>query len=662
MDKLIVGAAGGLMRAYYTADRAKFFSDSDDQILGELARANTFALDLEQKGAWLQQIRILRNALTAIDAFTLYFEFTIPRMGKRADAVLVIGDCIFIIEFKVGSETFDRAAIEQVEGYALDLKNFHAGSHHLSIVPILVATRAKTSPMSQPELALDQVSKPLLSSVIDLGDILRHTAAQHRHRQLDATTWAASGYRPTPTIIEAARALYAGHTVEEITRRDAGAINLTRTESAIAQVIDHSKDKGMKSICFITGVPGAGKTLAGLNVATRRSEDKTAHTTYLTGNGPLIQVLQQSLARDQARRENTTLTISERKVRRFIQNIHEFRDEYALRDNGPPHDHVVVFDEAQRAWTRAKAATFMQQKRYIADFDMSEPEFLLSVMDRHPDWCAVVCLIGGGQEINTGEAGLSEWMAAIRARFSHWQVHASAQIVQPDYDLNRDARAFIQQDQVRLSEDLHLGVSMRSFRAETLSDFVAHLLNGDAGAARMAFTKLGQYPIVITRSLDTARRWLRKKARGTERYGLVASSGAHRLKPEGLHVKAGIDPPNWFLNDRDDVRSSWYLEDVATEFDVQGLELDWVGVCWDADYRYLDGWQHRKFAGTKWRSVNDGFSQLYLKNAYRVILTRARQGMVIFVPPVDADDPTRPPEFYDGIWQFLKDCGLAESV
>lgn len=649
------------MRAYYTADREKFFSDSDDQILGELARANTFALDLEQKGAWLQQIRILRNALTAIDAFTLYFEFTIPRMGKRADAVVVIGDCIFIIEFKVGSEGFDRHAIEQVEDYALDLKNFHAGSHHLSIVPILVATRAKTSPLSQPELALDQVSKPLLSNVIDLGDILRHAAAQHRHRQLDVAQWASSGYRPTPTIIEAARALYARHDVRDIARSDADAINLSRTQDFIAVVIEDAKSHQRKTVCFVTGVPGAGKTLAGLNIATQRSESHAdEHATFLSGNGPLVDVLREALARDQSARTGRSKKHVERDVRAFIQNIHHFRDDYAGSAT-IPSEHVVVFDEAQRAWTRAQASKFMQAKRGIADFDMSEPEFLLSVMDRHPDWCTVVCLIGGGQEINTGEAGLSEWIAAIRARFPHWRVYASAQIVQPDYDLNHDARHFIQQDQVTLSDDLHLGVSMRSFRAETLSGFISHLLNGEAEAARTAFAQLTAYPIVITRDLNVARRWLRRKARGTERYGLVASSGAYRLKSEGLHVKASIEPANWFLNDREDVRASWYLEDVATEFDVQGLELDWVGVCWDADYRYSDGgWQRYKFAGTKWRHVNDAFAQLYLKNAYRVILTRARQGMVIFVPKGDADDPTRPPVFYDATYAFLKACGLPD--
>jgi hypothetical protein len=650
------------MRAYYTADRAKFESDSDDHILGELTRRHHFALEIEQRSAWLQQIRILRNALAAIDAYTLAFEFSIPRMGKRADAVLVIGDCIFIIEFKVGGDTFDRQAIEQVEDYALDIKNFHEGSHTLSIIPILVPTRATAAKTVQFEMALGQVAKPVLSSVIDLADIIRMASAHHRHVAMDAVAWAASGYRPTPTIIQAAQALYANHNVEEITRRDAGAINLTRTEAAIGRVIDEARANSQKAICFITGVPGAGKTLAGLNVATKRSEDRNAHATYLTGNGPLIQVLQQALARDQAAREKTSRTYAHSKVRAFIQNIHEFRDEYATRSQAAPSDHVVVFDEAQRAWTRAQASSFMQRKKGVADFDMSEPEFLLSVMDRHPDWCTVVCLIGGGQEINTGEAGLSEWMAAIRDRFPHWQVHASAEIVQPDYDLNADARAFIDQAHVTLNDDLHLSVSMRSFRAETLSAFVAHVLNGEEELARAASAHLSQYPLLVTRNLSAAKDWLKTTARGSERYGLVASSGAHRLRPEGIHVKAGIDPANWFLNDRNDVRSSFYMEEVASEFDVQGLELDFAGVCWDADLRYDSGWQGWNFKGTRWQAINDRFRRLYLRNAYRVILTRARQGMVVFVPKGDPADVTRPPSYYDGTYRYLVDCGFAPLI
>lgn len=645
------------MRAYYTADRAKFFSDSDDHVLGELTRHHHFALEMAQTGAWLQQIRVLRNALAAIDDFTLYLEFAIPRMGKRADAVIIIGDGIFVIEFKAGAETFDRAAIDQVEDYALDLKNFHLGSHDRVIVPILVATRASQS-RAQFALALDQVASPLLATVIDLGDILRMAASQHRGRVLDAAAWAATGYRPTPTIIQAATALYARHGVEDITRYDAD--NLTHTESAISAVIEDCRRHNQKAVCFVTGVPGAGKTLAGLNIATRRSERTDGeHATFLSGNGPLVDVLREALVRDHRRRNREAgASATARRVEAFIQNIHHFRDEY-LRSPEAPSDHVVIFDEAQRAWTRAQASAFMQRKRAVPDFDMSEPEFLLRVMDRHPDWCTVICLVGGGQEINTGEAGLSEWMAAVRDRFPHWQVYVSAAIDQPDYDLNGEARAFVASPQVRLSGALHLSVSMRSFRAESLSEFVSHVLNGDADAARNALAALDRYPIALTRDLSAARAWLRNQARGSERFGLVASSGAHRLKPEGLNLRAAIDPPNWFLNDRDDVRSSYYLEEAASEFDVQGLELDWTGVCWDGDFRREnDTWRHYTFKGTKWQAVNDRFRKLYLKNAYRVILTRARQGMVIFVPKGDPADATRPPGYYDETYDFLRDCGL----
>ena len=647
------------MRAYYTADRDKFYNDTPEHIMGELALQHRHDLEENQKGAWLQQIAILRGALKEAPDFTLYFEFSIPRMGKRADAVVVIGDCIFVIEFKVGSDTFDRHAIEQVEDYALDLKNFHEGSHALSIVPILVATKAAASRDVQLELALDQVAAPLCLAVTDLGAVIRMIATHHDAPFFDAVKWADSGYRPTPTIVEAARALYARHEVADITRSDADAINLGRTQDIIAGVIEGAKADHRKAVCFVTGVPGAGKTLAGLNIATQRSERHAdEHAVFLSGNGPLVDVLREALTRDQAKRTGQPKAHVERKVRAFIQNIHKFRDEY-VHTSDAPVEHVVVFDEAQRAWTKAKAASFMQQKRGVAEFDMSEPEFLLSVMDRHADWCTVVCLIGGGQEINMGEAGMSEWMAAIRDHFPHWQVHVSAQIEQPDYDLNHDAKAFIATEQVRLHEDLHLGVSMRSFRAESLSDFISHLLNGDAEAARQAHQRLENYPIYLTHDLAAARHWLSTTARGSERYGLVASSGAMRLRPEGLHVKAGIDPPNWFLNDRSDIRSSFYLEDVASEFDVQGLELDYVGVCWDADLRYADdGWQCYNFKGTKWQSVKDRFRRLYLKNAYRVILTRARQGMVIFVPQGDDADHTRPKRFYDETYAYLESCGL----
>lgn len=647
------------MRAYYSADREQFYADSPSHILGELTRRHHFDVEAGQKQAWLKQVELMRAALADINAFTLYFEFSIPRMGKRADAVVVIGKAIFVVEFKDGETHFSRVAIEQVEDYALDLKNFHEGSHDLSIFPVLVPTQADASHDVQFELAFDHVARPFLLCPQDLGPVMQMIGASYRAPGFDPAVWEASGYRPTPTIIQAATALYARHSVDDITRSDAGAINLTRTEAAVGQAIEACRAGGEKAICFITGVPGAGKTLAGLNIATQRSaREDDEHATFLSGNGPLVDVLREALVRDHRERTGGQRSAAERHVQAFIQNIHHFRDEYVHSD-AAPSDHVVIFDEAQRAWNRRKAAAFMRQKRGLADFDMSEPEFLLGVMDRHAEWCTIICLVGGGQEINDGEAGLSEWMAALKSRFPHWRVHTSDRIDHPDYDLNHDARAFLAGPRVTLSPDLHLGVSMRSFRAETLSAFISHVVDGDAEAARTAHAGLEHYPIVLTRDLSEARAWLKAKARGSERYGLVASSGALRLKAEGLNVKAAIEPPNWFLNGRDDVRSSYYMEDVASEFDVQGLELDWTGVCWDADLRH-DGvdWRSYKFKGTRWQSVNDRFWRLYLKNAYRVILTRARQGMVIFVPRGDPSDPTRPPGFYDGICDFLSRCGV----
>jgi len=650
------------MRAYYSADRERFYADSSSHILGELTRRHHFEIEAGQKQAWLKQIDLMREALAETAAFTLYFEFAIPRMGKRADAVVIIGKAIFVIEFKEGQSRFDAAAMEQVEDYALDLKNFHEGSHNLAIFPILVPTEAHESRAIQFEMAFDHVARPFMLCPQDLGPIIRMIGADHGAPGFDAVAWEASGYRPTPTIIQAATALYARHNVEDITRSDAGAINLTRTEAAVSQAIEASRSGGEKAICFITGVPGAGKTLAGLNIATRRSGgENDEHATFLSGNGPLVDVLREALVRDHRARTGGQRSAAERHVRAFIQNIHHFRDEY-VHSSAAPSDHVVIFDEAQRAWNRRKTAAFMRQKRGLADFDLSEPEFLLGVMDRHAEWCTIICLIGGGQEINDGEAGLSEWMAALKNRFSHWQVYTSDRIDHPDYDLNHEAQNFLNGPRVALNPDLHLGVSMRSFRAETLSSFISHVVNGDAEAARAAFAGLELYPIVLSRDLDEARAWLKTKARGSERYGLVASSGASRLKAEGLNVKAAIEPPNWFLNGRDDVRSSFYLEDVASEFDVQGLELDWTCVCWDADLRHDGaGWRPYKFKGTRWQSVNDRFLRLYLKNAYRVVLTRARQGMVIFVPKGDDSDPTRCPDFYDGIFDFLQRCGLMDA-
>lgn len=648
--------------AYYDAPIGAFLETDESSILGTLVQHHGFALEHQQRGAWLGQIRLLKPALSDLGRGHILFEFAIPRMGKRADVVLLVDGTVFVLEFKVGARSFDRSAIEQVHDYALDMKNFHKGSHELPIVPVVLATEAAVVGPPEVRFASDGIAEPVLARMEHLPALIDRRAGATAPELIDVQNWLHSGYQPTPTIVEAAQALYQNHAVEEIARSDASAQNLSHTTDCIATIIDRSKTVGRKSICFVTGVPGAGKTLAGLNIATKRAQEHSdEHAVFLSGNGPLVTVLREALARDEAAREVTTKANAHRKVSSFIQNIHHFRDE-ALNNTGAPHEKVAVFDEAQRAWTRDQASRFMQTKRGHLGFDMSEPEFLISVMDRHEDWCVVVCLIGGGQEINTGEAGLSGWLSALDDRFRNWDIYISDRLEDGDYVTDETSVRLLGELPVHRSNELHLSVSMRSFRAEALSSLIGHIVDNRLEAARDVYHQVeDRYPIWLTRDLDVARDWLRSVARGSERFGLVASSGAYRLRPEGLHVKAKVDAATWFLNDRTDVRSSFYLEEVATEFDVQGLELDWIGVCWDADFRHDgDDWRFYNFRGTKWQRVNQEERQLYLKNAYRVVLTRARQGMIIFVPEGEALDPTRPPSYYDETYAFLKACGLKD--
>jgi hypothetical protein len=655
-------------RCAYSATLAAFQSANPNAILGALATSQTGDLTPAQRDAWLRQIEVLKLALTGIEEGTVHFEFLIPRMGKRADCVLTIAGLLVVIEFKVGAEQYDRAAKDQAIDYALDLRNFHAGSHQLPIVPILVATDAPAQPILLSN-SIDNVYDILLANATTLRDAINVVTREHERTRFDYQRWLAAGYHPTPTIVEASQVLYRTHSVAEITRMEAGVENLGATTSALQTIIDKARANCSKAICFVTGVPGAGKTLAGLNLVSlrrRREENQEEHAVFLSGNGPLVKVLQEALARDQVQQaraigKGTTKNQALREAHAFIQNIHHFRDE-CLKDSSPPVERVVVFDEAQRAWDREQTSSFMKRKRGHRDFDLSEPAFLISVMDRHQAWSVIICLVGNGQEINTGEAGLEEWLIALRDRFPRWQIYmpdkkTAAEFI-PNFNLDQlDLRASYE-------PTLHLNVSLRSFRAERLSEGVAALLHCRPVDAREEFAAIGsQFPIRVTRSIDLAKNWIRRRARGTERTGLLASSGAMRLKPLGIAMGLQVDPCVWFLNGSEDVRSSYYLEDAASEFDVQGLELDWAVIVWDGDLIYeptTGGWRYRDFTGTKWNQIRSAAAQRYRLNAYRVLLTRARQGMAIVVPEGDALDPTRNPSFYDPTWNYLLSLGLRQ--
>jgi hypothetical protein len=661
----VVSTRATSQRFWYGASIAGFIAADSERIIGQLTLNSSFDVDQNQAAAWLAEIEFLRSKLDGLTG-SIFFEFNIPRMGRRIDVVLIIGPVVFAIEFKVGEKTFDRSAIDQVWDYGLDLKNFHEASHDVSIVPILIPTEAVECPPFQLHADADRLCHPIFVNPAGFRGALDSAVRSVSGDSVDSQIWARAPYHPTPTIIEAARALYAQHSVEAIARFDAGAQNLHLTSTRVGELVDEAQAKGRKRICFVTGVPGAGKTLVGLNLATRREENQPTHAVFLSGNGPLVAVLREALTRDEVTRrkergEKVRKGQVGESVKAFIQNVHHFRDD-ALIDPGPPIEHVVIFDEAQRAWNLKQTANFMLRKKRRPGFTHSEPEFLISYMDRRKDWAVVVCLVGGGQEINTGEAGIDAWLEAVDRSFPDWEMFISSRLTDSEYAAGRVLEIVRERPRTHFDDSLHLAVSMRSFRAENVSAFVKALLDCDKSEAKKALTELSsRYPIAITRDLNAAKRWTREHARGTERYGLVASSKAMRLKPHAIDIRVSVDPVHYFLNERDDIRSSYYLEDAATEFQVQGLELDWVCVNWDADFRFNgSSWNYHDFRGNRWCNISNADNRVYLRNAYRVLLTRARQGMVVFVPPGETADPTRAPAFYDSTFGYLKELGISE--
>lgn len=707
------------LRCLYDNSFLAFLQDPQVKILGEICDhyyGNVYPTTMD---AWNGEIAIMKATLSQCEdkEGRIIFEYDIPRLGKRIDVVLLYRGIIFCVEFKVGENQILEADLDQVLDYALDLKNFHRFSRDHLIVPILVATNYdKYSSVVQMSVYDDLVANPLVTGKDNLIDIIQNIIKKYPDETPVNRNWVISPYAPTPTIIEAARSLYENHTVADITRHEADQVFTDRTIQYILDVINDSKVKQKKSICFVTGVPGAGKTLVGLDVAIRQTyqnqdqpvEDEGA--VYLSGNGPLVAVLTEALSQDnykkaRARKENKKLTDSRREVSKSIQMIHRYRDNMLAKIKNPVEngmleidpakavkmektgfgevEHVAIFDEAQRSWTHKRLADYLKRggtygnKLKVPNFPLSEAAFLIWSLDQIEDWATIICLVGGGQEINTGEAGISEWIKALNEKFSHWEVHISPQLTEAEYAEGKVNDLLKHNPNVVFAEELHLGVSLRSFRAEKLSAFVHALLCFDEKASDLYKEIKDRYPIVLTRDMAVARRWLHKQVRGSERTGVLVTKEAARFKPLAVHILPAGDENavHWFLEDKTDIRSSNYLEDAATEIQVQGLELDYTCVLWDADMRYEQGkWKYYTFNGnTKWNelignSESKQERQKYMLNAYRVLLTRARAGMVICVPEGNKnktmngfwEDSTRIPEFYDGTYQYLKSIGIEE--
>lgn len=685
-------------RYYYSDSISNFLVRSANEIAGSLATSYTSDINKETSNSWLQEIETLQSSLKPYaNRGSIYFEYNIPRMGCRADVIVLIDGVVFVLEYKTAESQFSREAVLQVWDYALDLKNFQEGSLDRTLIPILVVPSEKNRKCLLEFIPFDDdVYQPLmvnaerLQEAIELALSLPNVHKTESTRKAD-DCWAKSGYEPTPTIIEAAVALYEENTVEDITKHGG---DIDKASAELTNIIEYSRENHRKAICFITGVPGAGKTLIGLNTAIDQF-NRGEKAVYLSGNFPLVEVLQEALTRDYVRRDKIKAMTEHRKsctkkdarskVKAFIQMIHHYRDLYLEGtevQNGHivpiegyfqshidkayiPAEHVAIFDEAQRAWTKEELQRFMREKKGIKNFPYSEPEYLISCMDRQTDWGLVVCLVGNGQAINKGEAGLTEWIESIHRSYQGWDVYMSDYLLQSG-DVSEEQISLIR-PQLISRQDLHLQMSMRSFRSEKVSLFVNQLLALQKEEATATLKELENYPIVMTRSLETAKQWLRDHNRGSERMGLLASSKAERLKAISINVRYQPDFVHWFLEDESDIRSSNCLEDTLTEFKVQGLEIDWACVAWDADLRLnknQDGWQHFQLSsGSKWKNINKPINREYQINAYRVLLTRARQGMVICIPQGDHSvppDETRKPEWYDGIYNYLKQIGIKE--
>ncbi len=663
------------MSAFWSGTVAQLLALTPREVTAALAHAGARGgrgSEPQQLRAWEETVALLHEALLPLPetrGWRVLLEHALLRLGKRPDVLLLTPRGVFVLEVKLGADRATRADREQVEDYALDLQDFHAGCRHHPIIPVLVATRL-ARPCAEPFLPMSGVAGHVLEANGDtlsalLADAFRLLPAG---APMDVDAWEAAPYRPVPALMQAAVLLYRRHDVAELLSARADGASLARTTAAVHDALAWAREGARKVVVFVTGIPGAGKTLCGLNCCLAGAPEGTdaPGATFLTGNPSLVHVLREALARDAIAR-GAQPRAARQGMEGVIQALPRFRDKYAAHAAEVPPERVVVIDEAQRSWMREHAVR-KSQDRPVRLTD-GEPGHLLDAMARHEGWAGMVCLVGGGQEIHSGEGGLAEWGRALAAR-PEWSVRAA-----PDALHHAEPRRRLPRlPGLREDPTLHLDVALRQVRSPRAAEWVEALLAGNAAAAA-ALLHGEAPPFVLTRSLEAARAALRGACRGTQRCGLVASSGARRLRAEGLGAElAHMDAcavARWFL-DRfpRDVRASDALELPATEFSVQGLELDHVGLCWDADLvrappgavagpdGEAGGWRVRAFRGTDWQVVRDPEAMAHGRNTYRVLLTRARQRTVIFVPRGSGDDRTRDPALYDEVAAFLLLCGV----
>ena len=660
MNKYTFSTQSG--KAYYCNSIPGFIQEKSDYIIGQLVR-HSFEIGKDQSDAWDNQIHQLQNRLESCGMEgDIIFEYDIVRLGKRIDVILLIRHMVFSLEFKNGKDIYTAQDARQAEDYAIDIKNFHKESEDLYVCPILIATEAEKYKKPQslgcyPDKQVHLQRENIETLVPKVQEI---SGKYGDDTHLDFEKWFNSPYHPTPTIIAAAVEAYTSHDISEIARSEAGQDNIDACEKELNEIIDYAKSNHKKCVCFVTGVPGAGKTLVGLDVVAKNlDKGKQNLSVYLSGNGPLVEVLRAAL-KQSAKERNIIGKETDEAINALIQGSYGFKRDNATRSE-PTVEHIMIFDEAQRVWNAEK----MKSKHDEEEMAMSEPSLLYKIMDRHQDWAVMVCLVGLGQDIYDGEVGINEWFECGINEYTNWEMFYSKDIFSQVEDKQIDRKKIEGCSRCHEKSALHLKTSIRSFRSDKQCQFVDNLLDNNPEKTKEIYNQISEkYPVFITRDINAAKNWAKNQVRGSQRCGVLACSSAQRLKPEGIYVPKDIDVVNWFLAPSEDLRSSNKMEVVASEFKVQGLELDWAVVCWDLDLRRKNDyeWEYFNFRGTNWSHRNKTEQQRYLLNSYRVLLTRARQGMVIFVPyGVDEEeDSTRQKELYDDIFNYLLKCGIAQ--
>jgi len=647
-------------------DMVEFLTESDETS----APSN---LNL-QRGAWANQIKILQKYLKDKKGYII-FEYVLSRVNMRIDVVLLMDDIVYSLEFKNNEISFLPEDIDQADGYGYALKNFYEINRNKYVVPILIATKAPDEECDvKSDLGPDKLFslfKANTNKMEQYIDMIRSKyGSQIIYTEKDFKNWINSPFKPNPTIIQSARSIYMNNKVDDFFKFDAGEENLKITEFTIEKIIKEAESKKEKVICFVSGVPGAGKTLVGLDLAgkTRNNEDPNLpNSIFFSGNGPLINVLTEALGRDAYKNfpnkfPNKNRAVND--VKSFIQDLHAFKRELISKKQKSIDENILIFDEAQRVWDSVKLSEWLVTKKASDSYyGLSEADLLFNIF-KDKEWGVIIALVGLGQDIHTGENGLGVWFKSLLEKNTDWEIKLSKEIFNQAADnISSYKEVLLKNKRVSDCDGLYLRTCIRTPRAKNLSDFSEALLNNQPEKAKMALPRFDDYPICITRSLQTAELYLLANRKRKERCGKLCSSNS-KILGRISHSFDNIDTwhfANWMLdeNGRD---SSNSLTFSASEFNIQGLELDWGLLGWDMDMYYFKGkWNQQKMLTPKRFCESSDIVKKHILNTYRVLLTRARKGLIIYIPKTnDFEDPFNVSSYFDSTYEYLKSCGIKD--